>query len=736
MEFFATCVAGLEPILGQELRSLGMQKVRPLTGGVSFDDDLQAAYRALLWSRVASRIQLVLARIDAGDSDMLYMGARAIHWEDHISPEATIAVTARGTNEQLRDSRFTALRVKDAICDRLRELRHGRPDVDSASPDLLIRVHLRSRRATVSLDLSGTSLEDRGYRDAARTSHATIHETLAAAALLACDWPRLACEGGVLIDPNCASGTLCIEAALLAADIAPAITRSRWGFEKWSGHDEDEWIALLSDADKRAQNGPQNAKVIAFDQRKDELLCAQARAKSAGVAKHVRFVSDEKELHNAISRQSGGTLLSCNLLSSAALPAALRPARLASIAARALSYNTIQNMLILSEDKDAEAYLGLPQVFGFESMNGSTPCFASILDVSSGTTRRFAARVCDTRIAVHDKGAQQFADRLNKVAKQCRKWAKKTGVHAYRIYDADLPDYNMAIDIYEGAAADFGKTCVHVAEYAPPKYIDEKKAACRMADALAIVAAVLDVPACRVFTKRRVRSRGGSQYGKQESSATPFEAIESSGKLITCENGLLFEVDLASYLDTGLFLDHRDVRALVGKLVSGKSFLNLFSYTCSASVYAAHAGAKSTTSIDLSNTYLQWGKRNIQLNGLMDRNQEFVRADCVSWVGQTRHTKKRWDLVFIDPPTFSNSAKMGKGDWEVQRDHVELLIGASRLLARDGVIVFSCNLRGFAPDMQALSKAGVRIVDITPKTIPQDFSRNAKIHHCYLLRRI
>lgn len=195
-------------------------------------------------------------------------------------------------------------------------------------------------------------------------------------------------------------------------------------------------------------------------------------------------------------------------------------------------------------------------------------------------------------------------------------------------------------------------------------------------------------------------------------------------------------MDLASYLDTGLFLDHRDTRELVGKLAAGKSFLNLFAYTCTASVYAAARGAKFTTSVDLSNTYLQWGERNMELNGLMNGHQEFVRADCVEWVTQTRHTKMRWDLIFVDPPTFSNSAKMRQRGWDVQRDHAELLIGVSRLLTRGGAAVFSCNLRGFKLDRETIERAGVQVVDITDKTIPLDFERHAKVHHCFVLRRI
>ncbi len=733
MELFATCGTGLEAILGQELRGLGMDEVRPLTGGVAFSADLERAYTALLWSRVASRILLVLERVEATDSDSLYAGVRDIAWEDVVAPGATIAVNARGTNDQLRDTRYTALRVKDAVCDRLRDERGERPDVDAQHPDLLIQVNLHARRATVYIDLSGTSLENRGYRDAARSSSPFIHETLAAAMLLAADWPARAKRGEILVDSMCAAGTLVIEAALIAGDVAPGITRSTWGFSGWYGHDEESWQAVLDAADARAQAGAREVVIYATDAREREIACARARAKAAAIASLIEFLPSRDALANAIMCRvdARGLFASCLFVSTECLEATL-PARYAQLAGELLDAKPLEAAVMLVEGQDADAYLGMERTRGYSCMNGSAPCDIALFDLRGDASRAAQVSVRDRRLAVYDVSAQQFADRLNKVFKQRRKWASKNGISAYRIYDADLPDYNMAIDLYEGAGKDAGRRLVHVAEYAPPKNIDAAKAARRMTDALNIASVVLDVSADDIFVKRRVRAKGGSQYAQHDQDMRQ----RARHVVITQENGLLFEVDLASYLDTGLFLDHRDTRELVGKLAAGKSFLNLFAYTCTASVYAAARGAKFTTSVDLSNTYLQWGERNMELNGLMNSHQEFVRADCVEWVQQTRHTKMRWDLVFVDPPTFSNSAKMRTRGWDVQRDHAELLIGVSRLLTRGGAAVFSCNLRGFKLDRETIERAGVQVVDITDKTIPLDFERHAQVHHCFVLRRI
>ena len=243
---------------------------------------------------------------------------------------------------------------------------------------------------------------------------------------------------------------------------------------------------------------------------------------------------------------------------------------------------------------------------------------------------------------------------------------------------------------------------------------------------LALAPVVLGVRPDHVFSKVRRRDKGGSQY--RDSSRRSYVTQVR-------EDGYLFEVDLVGYLDTGLFLDHRLTRELVGKKAEGKRFLNLFAYTGSASVHAAGGGAKSTATVDLSQTYLDWAARNMAANGFEGEQHTFERGDTMAWITEARRTGRRFDLVFVDPPTFSNSKAMGKRTWDVQRDHVELLIGVSRLLSEEGEAVFSCNLRSFKPDEEALAKYGVTLEDITAQTIPHDFERNPRIHKCYLVKR-
>lgn len=754
MEFFATCSRGMEKVLGDELRQVGVHGVRPLNGGVSFSGDIRDAYRALLWSRVASRVILNIARIDASDADTLYEGVKTIAWENHVSPKGTIAVDARGTNNKLRDTRFTALRIKDAVCDRLRELRGERPSVDVKNPHVRINASIRQNKATLSIDLSGPSLDRRDYMSAAKPQGAPIRTNLAAGMLLLAGWRDMAKAGAAMLNPFSGSGTVAVEAAMIAANIAPQIYRSDWGFTRWMGHDDAIWQDELDNADERAENGIErcSAQLLAWDSDIPAIEYTRACAKKAGVGRllDIRCADPTAMLDSEAAR----SLMICNLTGDGRFASlAQMPALYAQIASNIYNTPSIESVAVLAQDSYIDASFGLPLEHEFSVRNGASEASVRVYaagkralnpesaqeqgdrDVNPGSDA-FAAQqsvviqAAGKSIAVGDRGVEQFAARLGKVYKQRRKWAKKEGISAYRLYDADLPDYNLAVDVYCGAGRDEGKMYVHVAEYAAPKKIDPAKAARRMNDALAVIPAVLDVSPRDVFAKQRLRAKGGSQYARQK-----HEAPGTGRKLITQENGLFFEVDLADRLDTGLFLDHRDTRALLRKLAPGKAFLNLFAYTGTASVYAAAGGAKFTTTVDMSNSYQEWTRRNFELNGLANEHMELERADVLAWVQEQRHTRNRWDLIFVDPPTFSNSAKMGKRTWSVQDDHAELLIGVSRLLTRTGAMVFSCNLRDFKPDVEKLNKAGVVINEITDRTIPDDFKRNMKIHHCYVLRR-
>lgn len=681
-EFFASCLAGLERLLASELEAIGIGRVRPLSGGVSFFGSALDGERACLWSRLASRVTLVVGRVSAADADALYDGVMSLPWEETVAPHATIAVRAHGANDQLRNSQFTALRVKDAVCDALREARGVRPDVDAKRPDVAIEVRIREARATVSVDLSGAPLHARANtcnRDAA------LECAYAAGLLAAAGWGSLAANGWAFRDPVRSDSVLADEACAMVAGEAPGLARHRWGFLGWGAHDVDAW--------------------------NDELRQARAAVRK-----------------DAPALQGGAPLL----IASVFLPEEVSDARFSA------AFESFCSACATAPEESRFAVAGAPDAQDrFERRIATLTVGAGHIAVPIVISDEPPARAAEIvvpdahggaehRVAVLEATSDQFVARLRKAAKERRKWARREGVTCYRLYDSDLLDYAVAIDVYEGAREAEGKTFLHIAEYKPPASVDADRARRRLSDVLSLAPVALGVPADHVFVKTRQRAKGGSQY-----------RLDARRAYIThvSEAGLVFEVDLSSYLDTGLFLDHRETRMKIGQMARGARFLNLFAYTGTATVHAAHGGARTTTTVDLSNTYVAWAKRNMELNGFTGREHAFVRDDVMSWITQARRAGERFDLAFVDPPTFSNSKSMGSRTWDVQRDHAELLIGVSRLLSDDGVAVFSCNLRTFKPDVDRLAKYGVEIEDVSAETIPHDFSRTPNIHRCYLVWR-
>ncbi len=738
-EFYASAAHGLEGLLSDEIRGLEVRELRPLSTGVTFFGTLAVGYRVLLWSRLASRVSLILSYVDAIDEAQLYRSIRALPWEDHLDVHGTLAVDARGTNPNLRNTQFTALRTKDAVCDRFRDLYGERPNV-AKHPDLRISISVHGSRATVAIDLAGESLHHRGHGGAAMKGGSSARESLAAAALVCAGWKGIARKGGMLIDPMCGSGALAIEAAMVACDMAPGILRTSWGFNGWKGHDQKAWDALLDEADERAEAGRAHAPVIiAIDPNPSAVETAQSSARLMGLedvvdvrqGSLIDFATIELP-EPGIDAETGapipGLVATIPPAGARSLSAAQRPALWAVLGQCVRSRFEGWRFALVTPDPTVDAPLGLRATSSKALPDGKDDTSVRLYTVADDPTMRLVLDEGATVFA-SEPGTGQFVDRLRKMHAHRAKWARHTGVGCYRIYDADLPDYNFAIDMYEGAGLDEGKRWVNVSEYAAPSEVDPAQAAARLSDALTVIPPVLGVEPKDVFLKVRHRAKGGSQYASDQAKAGICG--------ITSEDGLLFEVNLSDYLDTGIFLDHRLTRGMVGSLAEGKRFLNLFAYTGVATVHAAKGGAMSTTTVDLSGTYLGWARRNMELNGFDTYDEgsshEFIQSDVMEWVASQRRTRNRWDVIFVDPPTFSNSSDAA--DWDIERDHVELLVGVSRLATRSGTIIFSCNKRGFKPDLSALRRAGVELEEITRRTIPEDFERNPKIHCCYEVRR-
>lgn len=724
LPFFATAPKSMEDLLAAELQSFGAIAVKETRAGVAFEGTLETAYRACLWSRIASRILLPVTTFYAAAVDELYEGIHAIAWEEHLSAEHTLAVDLTAAHTWITHTHFGALKVKDAIVDRFREKTNRRPSIDVKRPDLRVHVHLDQDTVTVNIDLSGASLHQRGYRG--ESVAAPLKENLAAALLLRSRWPDIARAGGALVDPMCGSGTLPIEAALMAADSAPGLERAFFGFLRWKGHNQKLWENLLREARQRREHGLERLPAIfGYDADSRAVRIALAAVKRAGLAGRVKI--EQKDLGAAAPAGDAGVVPGL---------VAVNPPygeRLGAIEALHPLYKRLGEVLIaqfsgwkaavLTENLDLARSIGLRAVRVNTLYNGSLECRLLQFEVRPERIFKNVPRRADSPAVIvparaekssHAEmpGAGMFANRLRKNLRHREKWARREGIYCYRIYDADLPEYAVAIDRYEQWA--------YVQEYEPPKTVDPAKARQRIAEVRSAVPEVLGLAPENMYFKIRKRQKGASQYQKQDSRHAFQEVREDTFK---------FLVNFTDYLDTGLFLDHRLTRALIRKLARGKSFLNLFAYTGTATVYAADGGATATTTVDSSQNYLSWARENLVLNNCGGNRHTGIRADCVEWLKQQR---QRYGLIFLDPPTFSN-ARDRAHDFDLQRDHVELVRLCAEHLEHDGILLFSNNFRRFKMDTAALK--ALQIQDITAATIPDDFSRSPRIHQCWRITR-
>ncbi|HKL50678.1 MAG TPA: bifunctional 23S rRNA (guanine(2069)-N(7))-methyltransferase RlmK/23S rRNA (guanine(2445)-N(2))-methyltransferase RlmL [Wenzhouxiangellaceae bacterium] len=696
---FATAPRGLEELLADELAGLGLAEVRVRRGGAEFESTLAGAYRACLWSRVANRILLPLAEFEAENDDGLYAGVRTVDWAEHLGPENTLAVDFTGIKASITHSRFAEQRVKDAVVDQLREITGERPSVDTTAPDVRINVHMHASQVTVALDLSGDSLHRRGYR--APGTAAPIKENLAAAILLRGDWPRLATDGGGFCDPMCGSGTVAIEAAWIAGDSAPGLLRTRFGFQRWRAHDDAAWKELVDEALERQEAGLAGIPpIVAFDNDPAEIRLALQNVQKAGLAKHVHV--ERRELGEARppkDRPSGLVAVNPPYGERLAEQHELLPLYLRLGETLRRHFAGWRAMVL----NGSGCQIGLKPERTWQMDNGPIQCRLERFELSSDP------------VQADRRPAEDLVNRVRKNRKQLGKWLKRNDIGCYRVYDADIPEYALAVDVYGTDGGDW----LHVQEYEPPPTVDARQAQSRLRAALTALPDALDIPHDRMVFKVRRRQRGREQYERQAEQGRFLVVREGHCKLL---------VNLTDYLDTGLFLDHRTVRLWLAESSAGQSMLNLFSYTGAATVHAAVGGARSTTSVDLSRTYLDWFKRNLELNGLADGPHRAIRADVAEWLSQCR---ERFDLIFLDPPSFSNSKKMDSA-LDIQRDHAELIRQAMRCLAADGVLVFSTNLRRFRLDDDLADEFGIE--DRSAWSIPKDFERNRKIHQCWFLR--
>ena len=728
-DLIAACAFGLEAVVRRELAELGIDATIGQSGRVHFSGDLSVVAKANLWLRCADRILIRVAEFPAADFDALFETVRDYPWGQLIPAEGCFPVTGRSIKSQLTSVPAVQRSVKRAVVDALQR-DHNTMTLSEQGATYKIDVALLKDQATITLDTTGRSLHRRGYRTL--ISGAPLKETLAAAMVLLSYWRA----DRPLLDPFCGSGTIPIEAARIGRNIPPGMSRE-FAYQQWSGLPAELWQEAVNEAEKGVLPSLQQ-RLLASDVDFRVLKAARENAMAAGVQDDIHF--QEMSVHDVSSRRRFGCLITNppygqRLGDDHELDALYR--RLPEVFARfptwshyvLTAYPGFENLVGRKADRRRKLYNGRIEctyyqfhgpkpVVSQESSEGAIATPAETKSESSADSNQQAVQPYVHAVGAPAFGeltakakeqAELFASRLRKRARHLRRWPSKRGITCFRLYERDIPEIPLVVDRYEDH--------LHITEYERPHDRDPAQHA-KWLDLMAATAGeTLQIPKQQVFLKRRDRLRDHSQYDKVD---------QTDHRLEVHEGGLTFLVNLADYVDTGLFLDHRITRSMVREEAKGKAFLNLFAYTGSFTVYAADGGARNTMTVDLSKNYLRWAQDNMRRNGFEGDQHQYHPGDIGTFVREHPPGEK-YELVVIDPPTYSRSKKTEQ-DWNVQTDALPLLLDLLPLVRKGGVIYFSSNFRRFKFDTAALAVSEVH--EISKQTVPEDF-RNRRIHRCW-----
>jgi 23S rRNA (guanine2445-N2)-methyltransferase / 23S rRNA (guanine2069-N7)-methyltransferase len=829
LDLIATCAFGLESVVARELEQLGYHATPEGTGRVVFSGDYRAVCEANLWIRSADRVLIRVAKfpLPPGEAgfDELFNQTKAIAWERWIARSAAFPVAGRCVRSSITSEPAVQRTCKRAIAERL-GAHYGR-DLPETGPRVSIEVSLLKDVCTLTIDSSGIGLHKRGYREGT-PGEAALKETLAAGLVQLSVWrPGM---GRPLVDPFCGSGTIAIEAALIARSIAPGLARAQYfdatggqaagfDFERWRDPrdeerfliDKDLWREIVREAKESVDPNRVEPLIHASDWSDYPLNMARRNAKSAGVDRDIQFLKrdfaqlsskldygvvitnppygirlgDEQQtvaLYRSMPKVLRGlptwsfhiftgrldierlfgqeaskrrklynSTIECALFSflgpkppsmrnDEAFEAAPREAQAVGLAEEPsvaeLEADERESQLLDGGTRDASAHgAGVTvredadgNVVGTRASERAASASESAssdddpsreLEPTPAPTSGRGQDVGPAFGGLRDRDereAQEFSRCLANTFRHLRKYPAR-GITCYRVYERDVPDVPLIVDRYEDR--------FHVVEYERQHSRTGAQQADwfdRMRRAIAETAAV---PIENVFMKEKHRQRGLTQHEKVAQQRVTRSVSEG-------EPPLKFEINLTDYVDTGLFLDHRLTRQMVREQSAGKRVLNLFCYTGSFSVYAAAGGAASTTSVDLSQTYLDWAQRNFTLNNLRGPQHQFVRSDVMEFLrDHPRVQGGSYDLVIADPPTFSNSKRTDE-DWQVEDRHAEMLELLSPLMSDGGVVYFSTNYRKFKFDSHAAGLAGFAVREISNRTVPPEY-RNRKVHYCWRL---
>ena len=723
MIFFATSAANQGDLIAEEARKAGAERVRVTPSGVDFEGSLETGYRFCFETRISSRLLMGLFVDDDIISDKELEEATAmLPWEEYIDPTKTLKVTCTTQNcRYITNSHYGALKVKDGIVERIREKFNGeRPYIEIHEPDLTVHVHIEDTTVKWYVDFSGENLSMRGYRG--EQTEALLKEHLAAALIGRSEWRKSVNDGNPLpfYDPFCGSGTIAVEAALMATDTAPGLLRKKpYPFESLPNFDKEAFDRVVEEAEERRRKAidERDISIFASDISRTAVEISKAAALKAGVYDFISFsVQDFTKLEKP--PVSKGCIVTDPPYGER------RTVRDIDL----LYENTGKVLQNVFKGWDATILTGNSELLSNIDMkpdrtntlfNGGIMCQAAHYHIFTDEEREAMMQKAlekkkQRQAEPLTPGAEMAYNRLMKNLKEITPLMKEQGVECYRIYDADMPEYSASIDIYMGK-------WVVVSEYAAPDTIDPEDAKRRLGELVRATEKATGIDEDFIYVKERSRQKGKGQYTR----------LAANNKMMVArENGVRFLVNFTDYLDTGIFLDHRPVRMMIQEMAKDKRFLNLFCYTGTATLNAIKGGALSTVSVDASSTYLAWMEENLKLNGYSTVFGNLLyKSDVIDWLWDTYD---KFDLIFCDPPTFSNS-KDRRGSFDVQRDHVKLIDAAAMHLSPGGTLIFSNNYRKFKLDPEVMEKYVVE--DITEKTIGDDFKRDMKIHHCYLIRK-
>ncbi len=729
MIFFASASANQNDIVEKEVLSAGGTDLHITASGIEFEADLETAYRFAMWTRSATRLLVLVHRYDEiRSTDELYEHSLALPWENWINPDITFAITQTISDcRWITNSHFAALRFKDAVVERIRQSFDGeRPNVDRDNPDITFHLHVYRNLVSWYVDFAGRDIAKRGYR--VSQTEAVMGEFMAATVLARSQWNRMLDGNPVtLLDPFCGSGTICIEAALMATNTAPGLLNpDKFAFLKLPIHKQEIWNEIVEEAENAKHEC--KCKIVGWDIDEKAVEISKQNASAAGVSDIVEFAvhdfakttEEDVEKLNEYSTQDIKGCIVTDPPYGVRLELSESALRNLYSSIGSVAFNCFGgwHMAVLCANQELLGYIEMKPDRTNILINGGLDCQVAHYYIFSKQQRaemleRAKAKREERLATPLSEGAQMAANRLQKNLSSIGKEMKKQGVSCYRLYDADMPEYSAAIDIYEGK-------WINLAEYAAPASINEEDAKRRLEELVLATERVTGINLDDIHVKRREIQRGSNQYVKK---GTP----SSSHFFIANENGHRFSVNFQDYLDTGIFLDHRPIRKYIEEHSYNKRFLNLFCYTATATVYAAAGGALSTVSVDANANYLDWAMKNMALNGYKTMNHFYYRNDCLAYL---RENHDIFDLIFCDPPTFSNNKS--RGTFDVQRDHGYLIRSCMHHLSKDGTLIFSTNFTKFKMFGELYDDFDVQ--DITEETIGDDFRRNSKIHRCYLIK--